>query len=530
MRFVVRPPRAKEAMARTTSEMLLKPLQSIAFRKSPGMEALAGAGKSIWVVGRKEALCAAARQLSVALKAPLLTKQAEALSAGYAGAKAESPWLDGQELRKVTLVALPEQAGRLVTPVRPDVIAKQLHGKIAGQEVVLAVGEDDVLAAGLAVARCIPPYSAKLDAPSAASVCNVSFHGCTPSDETITRIGLAAESIRVAQGLVDMPPNLVFPGSFKEFVLDAVRSLPGVSHSVIEGAELHAKGYGLLHAVGKCAQSPPCLIVLTHKGSGGDQKGVALVGKGITFDTGGAAIKPRDGMCGMKRDMGGAAGTFGAFLALARAGGLPSGRPLHCVLCVAENAIGSEMFLQDDILTGYSGLTVEINNTDAEGRLVLSDGASHVAKHLDCDLVVDMATLTGAQSISTGQLHALILASDDDLERDVVSAGRTSGDMVHPGLFAPELLLHEYDSDFADMKNSVKNRFNAQASCAGLFIWRHLTHCGYTGRWLHIDMASPAYTPLGGFATAYGVGLLTTLLRDLPCESSQKAAASQGYP
>merc|ERR1712127_1087045 len=116
--------------------------------------------------------------------------------------------------------------------------------------------------------------------------------------------------------------------------------------------------------------------------------------------------------------MGGSAGTFGAFLALAKGGGLASGRPLHLVLCIADNAIGPEMFLQDDIITGYSGLSVEINNTDAEGRLVLADGVSHVAKHLDCDLIVDMATLTGAQGISTGSHHGLIVATDEELESD----------------------------------------------------------------------------------------------------------------
>merc|ERR1712232_455977 len=126
----------------------------------------------------------------------------------------------------------------------------------------------------------------------------------------------------------------------------------------------------------------------------------------------------------------------------------------------------------------------------------------------DCNLVVDMATLTGAQGVSTGSHHATILATDEDLERGVIAAGRASGDLVHPGIFAPELLMHEFDSKFADMRNSVKNRSNAQSSCAGLFIYRHLTHCGYTGRWLHIDMAFPVHEPLGDFATGWGVGLL----------------------
>jgi len=501
-------------MVSSRAHSALVPLSKLAFRgPGEGLEAVAKAGKSIWIVGKKEQLCDAARQLAASLNVPLLAKQAEALSAGYAGAKAEAPWLDGDELRKVTLVALPEAAGRLVTPCRPDAIAKQLHDKVAGHEVILAVGADDVLAAGLAVARCLPPYMAKAEKPQEESLCNVSFHGCTPTEDVLKAVRLGSESIRVAQGLVDRPPNVLDPTSMKSCVLEAVKDIPGVTSKCIEGEALNEQGYGLLYATGKCAVSPPVLIVLTHAGAGDGQKGVALVGKGITFDTGGAALKSRDGMIGMKRDMGGAAGTFGAFLALAKAGGLPSGGPLHCVLCVAENAIGDKMFLQDDILTGYSGLTVEINNTDAEGRLVLADGVSHVAKHLDCDLIVDMATLTGAQGISTGVHHGLILATDEDLEKEVVAAGKASGDMVHPGLFAPELLMQEFDSDFADMRNSVKNRGNAQSSCAGLFIHKHLSHCGYQGRWVHVDMASPAHEPLGNFATGWGVGLLTTLLR-----------------
>lgn len=415
--------------------------------------------------------------------------------------------VDGK-LRKVTLVVLPEEAGRFVSPARPDVIAKQLHGNISGQDVLFAVSDDEVVAAGLAASRCISPYTSKTAKPAEASVCRVGFHGCTPAPEVLSKLGLVAESVRVAQGLVDMPPNFVNPTTFKEFALEAVKDVPDVTASFIEGEELRAAGYGLLMATGQCSVTPPCLLVLTHKGSGEELPGAALVGKGITFDTGGAALKPREGMCGMKRDMGGAAGCFGAFLAMAKMGGLPSGRPLHCVLCLAENSIGSKAFLQDDILTAYSGLTVEINNTDAEGRLVLSDGVAHVAKHLNCELVADMATLTGAQGISTGTHHASILASDADLEQEIIAAGRSSGDMVHPGIFAPELLLHEFNSDFADMKNSVKNRSNAQSSCAGLFIYKHLSHAGYKGRWLHIDMAYPVHEPLGAFATGWGVGLL----------------------
>jgi len=132
---------------------------------------------------------------------------------------------------------------------------------------VLAVDKDDALAAGLAVARCLSPYTAKTEKPLAQSYCNVSFHGCKPSDETMEHIQLASESVRIAQGLVDMPPNTVNPTLFKDFVLDTIRDIANVSHELIEGDELRARGYGLLWATGKGAVSPPVLLVLTHKDS-----------------------------------------------------------------------------------------------------------------------------------------------------------------------------------------------------------------------------------------------------------------------
>merc|ERR1719231_1214202 len=134
--------------------------------------------------------------------------------------------------------------------------------------------------------------------------------------------------------------------------------------------------------------------------------------------------------------MGGSAGVFGAWLASVKCGGLPMGGPLHCVLCIAENGIGPGMFLNDDIIQHYSGLTSEINNTDAEGRLVLADGVAHAAKNLGAELIIDMATLTGAQAVSTGQHFSSILATDETLEKEIVEAGRKCGEGAHPGIFA----------------------------------------------------------------------------------------------
>jgi probable aminopeptidase NPEPL1 len=245
----------------------------------------------------------------------------------------------------------------------------------------------------------------------------------------------------------------------------------------------------------------------SNQDNGADSKVIALVGKSIVYDTGGLALKPREGMCGMKADMGGSAGLLGGFVSAVRAG---YRHKLFLILCMAENAIGPTAFRNDDILRLYSGKTVEINNSDAEGRLVLGDGVAHATKHINnLDLVVDMATLTGAQSICTGKKHASILANRQELETQAVAAGLRSGDLCYPMVYAPELLMKEFKSKVADMKNSVKDRSNAQASCAGHFVESHLDE-GYKGGWLHVDMAGPAWE--GERGTGYGVGLVLSLL------------------
>jgi probable aminopeptidase NPEPL1 len=280
----------------------------------------------------------------------------------------------------------------------------------------------------------------------------------------------------------------------------------GISYTEIVGNELKQGGYGGLYGVGKAATHPPRLVVLEYSPPKCDET-VALVGKGIVYDTGGLSLKSKDGMPGMKVDMGGSAGLLGGFVAAVKMN-LP--KKLTLILCLAENAIGPTAVRNDDILSLYSGKTVEVNNTDAEGRLVLADGVAYATKHIPkLDLVIDMATLTGAQLVAAGKTHAGILANSIALEQRAVNAGLRSGDLVVPLLYAPDLLMKEFDSKVADMKNSVKDRSNAQASCAGHFIEAHLDE-HYFGGWLHVDMAGPAEKD--GRGTGYGVGLVLSLL------------------
>ncbi|CAN0170612.1 unnamed protein product [Ectocarpus sp. 4 AP-2014] len=329
---------------------------------------------------------------------------------------------------------------------------------------------------------------------------------------------------------------------------------------VIRGDELEAQGFGGLYGVGKAAVEPPALVVLSYlpdgaavgaagaggstaqtaaaaaAGGAGGRGSVCFVGKGIIYDTGGLSIKTKTGMPGMKRDMGGAAAILGAFQAAVKAqmaaagggGGGGSGwegghRPLHALLCLAENSVAANATRPDDIHTLYSGRTVEINNTDAEGRLVLSDGVAYAARHLGPSVIIDMATLTGAQGVTTGRRHASVLSNDEALEKMAVECGRSSGDLVHPVVYCPEFFSEEFRSTVADMKNSVADRSNAQVSCAGQFIANHMEAfvagpAAGGGRWLHCDMASPAHQ--GERATGYGVALLFSLLRSLNRETA----------
>jgi len=216
-------------------------------------------------------------------------------------------------------------------------------------------------------------------------------------------------------------------------------------------------------------------------------------------------------MPGMKRDMAATAAMLAAFECAVR-GQWCTTQSLHCLLCLAENAVGPWATRPDDIHTLYSGKTVEINNTDAEGRLVLSDGLAYAAKTLNPNVMIDMATLTGAQGIATGKRHAAIYCNDDDLECTVVKAGKLSGDLVHPVPYCPEFFRAEFNSKVADMKNSVQNRSNAQPSCAAQFIGNHISDfLDNGGKWVHIDMASPGEE--AERATGYGVALLLTALQ-----------------
>jgi len=241
------------------------------------------------------------------------------------------------------------------------------------------------------------------------------------------------------------------------------------------------------------------------------QPPVAIVGKGIVYDTGGLNLKGNGGR-GMKDDMSGSGAVLGAFqyLATAAAAGQELAAPLVAALCLAENSIGPDAYRPDDILTMHSGKTVEVDNTDAEGRFVVGDGCSWCARELGAKVVIDAATLTGHSSF-TGKTHAAAMASDGPLEQLAVAAGLSSGEHVVPMVFLPEAQGAATSSPVADMSNTGRSAGMGSA-IGGYFIYAQVADVPGI-RWLHIDLGDPVGNfGLSGRATAYGVGLLSTLV------------------
>ncbi|XP_062501169.1 probable aminopeptidase NPEPL1 [Corticium candelabrum] len=424
-------------------------------------------------------------------------------------------------LNKVVVAALPQCVSRHNSDARPHALTKAVSSGLRGRtdEVILVVcPEKEAFASACAIARAFPLFNEKVprdasdgkDSSAVKSRCvTIEFllagpdKGKTLMPGAEEAMAAAADGIRLAAKIVDAPCNLMHTDIFLEHVRAVAKRLR-IKPVIIQGESLDKGGFGGIYGVGKAAVHQPALAVLSHTPKGAT-KNIAWVGKGIVYDTGGLCIKDRLHMVGMKRDCGGAAAILGAFEAAVTLG---FNENLHAIFCLAENAVGPIATRPDDIHKLYSGRTVEINNTDAEGRLVLGDGVAYARKDLNADVVVDMATLTGAQGISTGRFHAAVLTNKEDWEQSCMTAGKLSGDLVFPIPYSPELHFGEFNSVIADMKNSVADRSNAQSSCAGLFIHSHLGF-DYPGVWVHLDIAAPCHA--GERATGYGVAILLAL-------------------
>ncbi|RVE72810.1 hypothetical protein OJAV_G00041540 [Oryzias javanicus] len=424
-------------------------------------------------------------------------------------------------LNQAAVAALPSRVSRHNSPSSAHFVSRIVRSCLPGGNnrcIVMVCERSDVFASSCAISRAFPIFSRRSTASRRTDKKHVTVEFLIVGNDSsslhlaeLECLSNTADGVRLAARIVDTPCNEMNTDHF----LDEIKSVGnelGIKPVIIRGEELKQKGFGGIYGVGKAAEHPPALAVLSHTPDGATQT-IAWVGKGIVYDTGGLSIKGKTTMPGMKRDCGGAAAILGAFKATIKQGFKDN---LHAVFCLAENSVGPTATRPDDIHTLYSGKTVEINNTDAEGRLVLADGVVYACKDLSADIILDMATLTGAQGISTGKYHAAVMTNSEQWEVACVRAGRSSGDLAHPLVFCPELHFSEFTSAVADMKNSVADRENAQSSCAGLFIGSHLGF-DWPGVWVHVDIASPVHA--GERATGFGVALLMALFGQASADS-----------
>ena len=341
----------------------------------------------------------------------------------------------------------------------------------------------------------------------------------------VAEAGEAARATALARDLAGAPSNLKTPEWLVARMAEALGE-SGMQTRILEGEALREGGFGGVLAVGGGSESAPRVLVARRAGSG---PRVLLVGKGITFDTGGISVKPAEGMHLMRTDMAGSAAVVAAAAAFCRGTGAGPGSgsgtgtatgtvtggadlDLTVVVASAENMLSGSAYRPGDVVTHVGGTTSEVTNTDAEGRMVLADGLAHGVVEADPDVVVDVATLTGAMKVALGMRTGAVMANDDDLAERVSRAGAAAGERWWRLPLLDEL-RPAVRSDIADRRQAPKG---PGAITAALFLEGFVD-----GRpWAHLDIAGPARSPeeideVGPVATGFATRTLLDFLRDL---------------
>lgn len=302
-----------------------------------------------------------------------------------------------------------------------------------------------------------------------------------------------------------------------DFMEERIREIAGDCTSVkeihmIKGEELHAQGLNMFYAVGKAATSAPRLITVHYKGNPNkEETDFAIVGKGLTFDSGGLDLKPSPYMLDMYCDKAGSVATLGALK-----GAIELKLPVNVAFAfgIAENAIDSKSYKPGDILKSLKGITAEIGNTDAEGRLVLGDTMTFTQRRYKPKYMVDLATLTGAIVVSLGESTAGLFTNDEEFMKTVKKAG----DTVFESYWPMPINQEHRDSikgDVANISNTGKTRYGGSSTAAAFlenFVEKDV-------KWVHCDIAGPAYlkkpfNPMPSHGTGFGIQTLLRLLKD----------------
>jgi len=347
------------------------------------------------------------------------------------------------------------------------------------------------------------------DAPLARVDLAVSAPRAAAAKRELARAVAVAEAVHTTRDLVNTPPNDLYPASFADRAVTLAEAA-GLGTEVLDEQALHAGGYGGILGVGGGSSRPPRLVRLTHCPA--NPKGrVALVGKGITFDTGGISIKPAANMDHMTSDMAGAAAVIATAILAARLD-----LPIEVIATVpmAENMPSATAYRPGDVLSLYGGTTVEVLNTDAEGRLILADALVRACEDSP-DYLVDTATLTGAQLVALGPRTPGVMGTPEFRDR-VAALSQQAGENGW-AMPLPEYLRGELDSRLADIANIAGNRWGGMLT-AGVFLAEFVTD---DLPWAHLDVAGPAFNTgspwgyTGKGATGVPVRTLAAVLTDI---------------
>lgn len=415
---------------------------------------------------------------------------------GEAGEIVEVPVARGDAVGRVLLYGVGDGSPKALRKA-----AAALTRRVRGRErLVVVVPEGD--AAVFAEAALLAAYHFKIGEPGKKPVGALTFVGA--DEQSVRRGQTVAEAVAFARDLANTPSSTKTPAWLADRAAEQ-----GVPVKVWDEEALQAGGFGGILAVGKGSANPPRLIQLSYAPEGATRH-VVLVGKGITFDSGGLSLKPADNMKVQKTDMAGGAVVIAAIAALAKLGAQVR---VTGLIAAAENMPSGTAQRPSDVITHYGGRTVEVLNTDAEGRLVLADALAYADAELDPDAVVDIATLTGAISVALGRSVGAVYASDETLAGELVAAGQVSDDRLWrmPLIedYAPAL-----ESSVADLSNiEAGARFGAGSITAALFLRE------FAGKrpWAHLDIAGVGRSTvdegtLSKGATGFGVRVLVEWL------------------
>lgn len=401
-----------------------------------------------------------------------------------------------------------------------------LKGSDAGAVSILIEAEhktkdlaESALAANLAYGITLRSYkfdlykSKKKDDESANTDFDTAFvlDAYKAAHDTYSPLSHVAEGVFAARNFVNEPPNALYPESYAATIKDQLKPL-GVSVEILDEKKMLKMGMGAIMAVGKGSERQPRMVIMKWNGAAKSKAPLMLIGKGVTFDTGGISIKPGAGMDDMKMDMGGSAAVVGTMKAIALRKAKAN---VVAIVGLAENMPSHNAYRPGDIIKSYSGKTIEVLNTDAEGRLVLADCLTYGQEIAKPDAIIDLATLTGAMMVALGHEYCGSFVNNDDLWDKLESSSARTGEKLWR-MPLDEVFKKDMEGNFGDIQNLAKSgRFAGACTAAGFL--EHFINDGTA--WAHLDIAGTAYIKsdrptVPKFGTGFGVRVLNDLIAE----------------